>query len=341
MTGLRGIHIFPAICLAAIVLAGCDTHKKVGPDKQSVQPANTLSVQEFAKFTGLTITKSTPMSAELTSNGVRVVVYVDPNGWVGLNGRRVGPIGGVVNYLGILYVPLDTVIQVRQLLAMGSVPVNPLTPIPTNPNGSHNPPPPVGPPYPTNPINPTNPPVRVSGRIVIDPGHGGKDPGTHGAGLTEKSVNLAVALGVAGDLRLHGVDVVITRRDDTFVDLTDRIAVANNWKADAFVCIHTDYSKNGAAVGHSILLPRGDSGRAARLANLISRNLASIGSPSYSIRRDDRNLCVLRNARVTAVLVEMGFLSHPADAARLGDSGFQSKIATAISDGIVQYLQGK
>jgi len=92
----------------------------------------------------------------------------------------------------------------------------------------------------------------VTGRkkIVIDPGHGGKDPGAIGVGgLKEKQVNLSIALRLRDILRAKGYDVVMTREDDTFIPLDERAAIANREGADLFVSIHANSTKASSANG--------------------------------------------------------------------------------------------
>ena len=78
--------------------------------------------------------------------------------------------------------------------------------------------------------------------IVIDAGHGGKDPGTHGAKWKEKDIALKISLKVGEYIKkyLPGVKVIYTRTDDTYVGLDDRAIMANNAKADLFLCIHAN-----------------------------------------------------------------------------------------------------
>jgi N-acetylmuramoyl-L-alanine amidase len=88
-------------------------------------------------------------------------------------------------------------------------------------------------------------------KIVLDPGHGGKDPGAIGAGgLAEKNITLAIAKKLAQKLRTElGVHVVLTRNDDRFVPLEDRTALANSADADLFISLHVNASPNADASG--------------------------------------------------------------------------------------------
>ena len=86
-------------------------------------------------------------------------------------------------------------------------------------------------------------------RVVIDPGHGGKDPGARGRGLTEKDVVLNVSKLLASRLRQDGIEVFLTRRDDRFLSLEQRTALANSQEADLFISVHANASSNTALHG--------------------------------------------------------------------------------------------
>ena len=89
-------------------------------------------------------------------------------------------------------------------------------------------------------------------RIVVDPGHGGKDPGAVRSRTREKDVNLAVSKELYKLLKKGGFEVKITRENDTFIPLYDRSKIANNFKADLFVSVHTNASKNRSADGFQV-----------------------------------------------------------------------------------------
>lgn len=89
-------------------------------------------------------------------------------------------------------------------------------------------------------------------RIMVDPGHGGKDPGAVRPGLREKEVNLAVAKHLYDYLKKAGFDVKLTRDNDTFIPLSDRPKMANNFKADLFVSVHTNATKRSTASGFEV-----------------------------------------------------------------------------------------
>ena len=94
---------------------------------------------------------------------------------------------------------------------------------------------------PTQPIQPIQP-RRKSARklVVVDPGHGGKDPGTSANGVVEKTINLNVGLLLERELKARGFDVIMTRRTDVYLKLQERTDIANNADADLFISVHVN-----------------------------------------------------------------------------------------------------
>ncbi len=204
--------------------------------------------------------------------------------------------------------------------------------------------------------------------VIIDPGHGGEDSGAVAQGVVEKSLNLDVGLRVAQLLRMHGVEVRLTREDDHFVPLEDRVRLANALPGAVFVSIHfNDASGNGKAVGRASgietyycerkLTP--DSGWA--WASLFGGKGSALGAQNQAIRDGqtladciqgsliagtaatdrgikERSLYVTHRVLGPAVLVEGGFVSNPTEAHRLGDAAYRQKIAESLAGGIMKYL---
>ena len=193
------------------------------------------------------------------------------------------------------------------------------------------------------PVAPTPPPQQppqiIRARVVIDPGHGGKDPGAQIPALNEANLNLAVSRAVAKRLSERGVTVVLTRSSDVFIELADRAAAGS--RADLFVSIHADFNPSPEKIGHSILLPQSGDQRATQAAQHIDRQMTTAGSPSHIVRMDTRGLLVLKQARCPAILVELGFLSNRTEAARLASPAYQQQLAQGIADGILNYLANR
>ena len=173
--------------------------------------------------------------------------------------------------------------------------------------------------------------------VVIDPGHGGLDRGGMlGQRLAEKGFTLDTAKRLARVLgNVSGIKVVLTRDGDTFVSLTERTNIANQYAGrDAvFVSIHFNAGRRESAYGIETYY---NNQRGYRLAALVHpRVIRAMASIDRGIRH--RGYWVLRKNRLPAILVECGFLTHHAEAARISDSGSRESLARAIGDAIVRY----
>lgn len=231
--------------------------------------------------------------------------------------------------------------QVLSLTLRGarSIPVpapnNPITP-PTTPTSPSIPP--ITPPGPTSPISlPTVPQGRFV--VVLDPGHGGRDPGAVGrGGLQEKQVIFPIAQEVAALLTQQGIRVVMTRYDDREVDLEPRVQVAEQSNATVFVSIHANAISldrpevNGVETYHS-----GSPG-GRQLAQAIHQSLLE-NLPTRDRQVREARFYVIRRTSMPAALVEVGFVTGAEDAPRLADPAYRSRVAAAIAQGILRYLQ--
>jgi N-acetylmuramoyl-L-alanine amidase len=173
--------------------------------------------------------------------------------------------------------------------------------------------------------------------VVIDPGHGGFDRGgMPGQVLPEKPYTLDVAKRLAQILRGDGrIKVVLTRTADYYVSLPERTRIANAYAGynAVFVSIHFNSGWRRGAYGIETYYYNS---RAYRLAALIHpRVIQALGSIDRRIRR--RGYFVLRRNRLPAVLVECGFLTNPAEAARILTPAVRENIARAIAAGIERY----
>ncbi|MCX5633575.1 MAG: N-acetylmuramoyl-L-alanine amidase [Phycisphaerae bacterium] len=180
--------------------------------------------------------------------------------------------------------------------------------------------------------------TNLSGKtVVIDAGHGGKDPGaTSTYGYEEKTVNLDVALQIAQILRDKGLKVVMTRNNDEFIELEERADIANrNW-ADIFVSIHSDSSAKSSNKGFTLYIRRNGSSASASLANAIDRRMAKTDINGNGVSRADYR--VLTHTSCPAVLVELGYLSNYWEAKQLKNKDKQRQLAQAITDGIIDYI---
>ena len=170
-------------------------------------------------------------------------------------------------------------------------------------------------------------------RIVIDPGHGGKDPGAVGpSGIKEANINLQVALMVAEKLQKAGLSVKLTRTTDTFVDLQPRCDIANSFGADYFVSIHCNSAGTPEAKGTETYCYK-FGGKGEILAKAIQAELiAATGRANRGVKT--ANFYVLRQTNMPAALTELAFISNPEEERLLGSPDYQEKCATAIAGGI-------
>jgi len=196
-------------------------------------------------------------------------------------------------------------------------------------------------------------------RIVLDPGHGGKDPGKQNTQLRvdEKAVTLDVAKRLALLLRRSGYEVLFTRETDTFLELKDRSDFANRVKADLFISLHFNADKTGQANGTETfcLTPAGQQSTnttgkgAARpvagnrhdalnilLAYEIQRQLVNnLGGADRGVRR--ARWAVLTDLQCPGVLVETAFLSNAAEAKKIASEPYRQAIAQSLAAAITTY----
>lgn len=214
-------------------------------------------------------------------------------------------------------------------------------------------------------------------RIVIDPGHGGHDPGARSHGLREAEIVLDIALRLERRLLTQpGIEVVLTRRDNTYVPLTDRTALANREQADLFLSIHANASRKAHVRGvETYFLNFAPDPSAERIAarenvagggamNNLGDLLETIASNSKAnesrdfatviqnamvtaLRRADPDVpdlgvkqapfIVLIGARMPSVLAEISFLTNSRDAGLLSSDGYRDLIADALFEGVLRY----
>ncbi|MBW4466637.1 MAG: N-acetylmuramoyl-L-alanine amidase [Pegethrix bostrychoides GSE-TBD4-15B] len=182
-------------------------------------------------------------------------------------------------------------------------------------------------------------PVARDGRIVVvvDPGHGGGDPGAVGiGGIHEADIVLDVAQQVASLLEKQGIQAVLTRQDDQEVELEPRVDLADRLNAALFVSIHANAISLSRPDVNGLETYYYESGRA--LATSIHNSLLdSISMNDRGIRQ--ARFYVLTETSMPAVLVEIGFVTGREDVVRFNSAASRSQIAAAIAQGVLRYLQ--
>ena len=222
-------------------------------------------------------------------------------------------------------------------------------------------------------------PENVQKTVVIDPGHGGHDPGAVSDFVAEKDVVLAVGLLLKEALEARGVRVVMTRDDDTFVELEDRARFAVPSEHNLFISLHANATETAGAEGIETWVfgePQdaslialavlenggGEAGRertaraqadvasidgdllleenlsySTQLAESVQHDLVGLtGSEDRGVKKN--SFVVIGDARVPAVLVELGFVNHPVEGPKLAEAGYQEMLAEAVADGIEAFL---
>ncbi len=176
-------------------------------------------------------------------------------------------------------------------------------------------------------------------QVVIDAGHGGHDVGAEYNGRYEKNDNLAVAFLVAEKLEEKGIDVELTRDDDTFISLENRCKIANSKKAQLFVSLHRNSAANakGVEIWVSSDKPENDTMLAENiLNNLDEAGISQNRGVKYGYARGDGNYFVNSHTDMPSCLVELGFMNSEEDNA-LYDQNIDS-YAQAIADAIESSL---
>lgn len=177
--------------------------------------------------------------------------------------------------------------------------------------------------------------------VVIDPGHGGKDPGAIGVGgVCEKWVTIAIAQMVYLKALDHPeLRVILSRRTDEYVSPAERILAANRIDADAYVSVHANAFSSASVSGMEILVDESEGHESAsyRLAEILQQHLvAQTGAKDRGVRRAP---LFIRQAQMPAALVEVGFLTNRLEAKHLQSLSYQSRIADAILDSILKFLR--
>ncbi len=268
-----------------------------------------VSIDLLASRLGMRVDSVNSTHVTLKDSTNTVMIFTHSGAKFFVNGREIGPVGQIENTGGKYYVPEGLVGQIRPLLRSATL------------------------------YSSSNPCARrLSGTVVIDPGHGGKDPGAISVkGFYEKTVNLSVARKVAARLRQCGLRVVMTRDSDIFVELERRAEIANQYGADLFVSIHADSSMTRTEKGYSVYVARQASYASQKVARAIAHYMQGVSPDGKGVRQGDYR--VLVKTQMPAVLVEIGYISNHGEASLIATDSFQERIADAISAGICETIE--
>lgn len=178
--------------------------------------------------------------------------------------------------------------------------------------------------------------VRSRGTVVVDPGHGGSDPGCGEEPWLEKDIVLPISIHLTRLLEEAGVTVIMTRQEDRSLSLHDRAVLADTANADLFVSIHCN-SYEGDARGMDCYYYKSEP--AKQLAQDILDEAAALGITTRQIQKN--NYQVLWDTDMPAVLVETGFLTDTEDRALLRTPAHQEKVAQAIVNAVLPWLDAQ
>ena len=297
-------HIWFVLMPLVLVIAGCP-----GPQRRTpgvVVGEDTVTIEQLALRLGLRIEQRDETFVVMKNAANTVIVFTHTDGRFFVNGKPLGSVGNVTKDHGVVHVSSTLAEQIRPHLRTG-LPQPPTTPV-------------------------------RKGAVIIDAGHGAHDPGTISpTGIKEKDINLRVAAKVANLLEQRNLPVVMTRWQDTFIELEERAEIGNRRKAALFVSIHSDSAPSSSAQGFTIYVAAGASAESYRAAHAINQAMEKTGMNNRGVREQDYR--VLMKSKGPAVLIELGYLSNPQDAARLADDRFRDRMAQAIADGIQAYLK--
>ncbi|GAA0359147.1 N-acetylmuramoyl-L-alanine amidase family protein [Bacillus horti] len=169
-------------------------------------------------------------------------------------------------------------------------------------------------------------------KIMLDPGHGGNDPGAVGNGLQEKTLNLTIARHIRDMLNseYQGVEVRMTRDSDVFVGLSQRAALANQWGANYFMSIHINA---GGGTGFESFIYNTRPASSVRAQDLIHPQIVQAMGVTDRGKKS-ANFAVLRETNMPSILTENLFIDRAADAERLKNATFLRTIARGHVNGL-------
>lgn len=179
--------------------------------------------------------------------------------------------------------------------------------------------------------------------VVIDAGHGGTDPGKVGINnALEKDINLAIAKKVEILLEEHGIQVVMTREDDTseeskLADMKKRVALINEVKPVIAVSIHQNSYSDSGIKGAQVFYYT-SSTVSEELALLMQEELRQIDTENTRQAKGNETFYMLKKTKVPTIIVECGFLSNAKEAENLATDSYQQELANMICNGIIKWL---
>jgi len=311
------VLLFAFVVFAA---AGCQKPSQRTAGRPYLADEEMVNIHYLAGKLGMTVSQETNGKIVL-NNTINTIAIYPKLDQIYVNNDYLGPVGKIKKIDGLIHIRSSVEAEIQSKLVKPGI-KKPIESVP-----KYQP-----------PAKSTWEPAGKT--IVIDAGHGGKDPGAISSyGYNEKTVNLDVARQVAQILHNKGHRVIMTRDSDEFIELEERAAIANRGRADIFVSIHADSCATSSKNGFTIYVARSGSSASTRLANAIDGCMAQTSISSNSIRKADYR--VLTHTRCPAVLIELGYLSNYWEAKQLKNVDMQKRLANAIAGGITDYFKNR
>lgn len=189
------------------------------------------------------------------------------------------------------------------------------------------------------------------GRVVIDPGHGGYDPGATRKGVSEKQINLEISKEIIKCLKKNKVEVMLTRDGDynhaipglhkkeaKRYDFDKRVELAKNFGADAMISIHVNAARRKCSGPEAFYFKKSVQGKL--LAECIQKELHQIPETRQRTIKTG-SYYLLTHTNMPCVIVETGFINNPEEREKLLEEKYRQELAKAIAKGIVEYLNVK
>lgn len=181
--------------------------------------------------------------------------------------------------------------------------------------------------------------------IVIDPGHGGTDPGTVYGDVYEKNLNLDISKYLKIELEKYGASVILTREADYDLsspnavyrkksDFDNRIKLINESKANLYLSIHLNYLTDSSYYGPQVFYKEEEK----RLATLLQQSLNNATKGDRNIKLIPSETYMYKRLNVRGVLIECGFLSNASERKKLNTPSYQQQLAKAIAEGVIVYF---
>lgn len=178
-------------------------------------------------------------------------------------------------------------------------------------------------------------------KIFIDAGHGGRDGGAQGNGLSEKILTLAITKKIVETLQKNysGVEVKASRLDDRFLELSERVKLANDWGANAFISVHINSAASTAAQGFETHIYNGYvSSQTVAFQNVLHEEIFKKLGSVQNRGKKKSNFHVIRETNMPAVLTENLFISNKTDTAKLSQTAYINEIAQGHVLGLEKFF---